>query len=64
MATLQLPTCYIRKYDSCWEQEGETQSDGDEELEFLYRRQKLAKTAASAQQHVHEKVRVTTQLSL
>jgi hypothetical protein len=63
MATLQLPTCYIRKY-SCWEQEGETQSDGDEELEFLYRRQKVAKTAASSQQHVHEKVRVTTQLSL
>ncbi len=57
MATLQLPTCYIRKYDSCWEQEGETQSDGDEELEFLYSRQKVAKTAASTQQHVDEKVR-------
>lgn len=57
MATLQLPTCYIRKYDSCWEQEGETQSDGDEELELLYSRQKVAKTTASTQQHVDEKVR-------
>ena len=57
MATLQLPTCYIRKYDSCWEQEGETQSDGDEELEFLYSRQKVARTAASTQQHVDGKVR-------
>jgi hypothetical protein len=55
MANLQRTTSYTRKYDSCWEQEGETQSDEDEELEFACHRQTAKRLAT--QPHAADPVR-------